>query len=165
MKARTLFFLVAAFSAVVLAFVGSTIVSQRAAREVRDLSLRISRDTAPGIESMATLRAEVRRVETLVRGAGEQAGGDLEVEIAEARRQLDAAQLRFQSLPMSDAERVIFPRLVANVRAFDEAVERALERARAGKGPTPVRALLPFGDAAAAAAQELLDVDAREAQE
>ncbi|HZX64727.1 MAG TPA: hypothetical protein VFE76_05005, partial [Myxococcales bacterium] len=65
MKARTLLFLIAAFTAVVLAFVGSTMVSQRAAREVRDLSLRISRDTAPGIESMATLRAEVRRVETL----------------------------------------------------------------------------------------------------
>jgi signal transduction histidine kinase len=166
MKARTLIYLVAAFTAVVLAFVGSTMVSQRAAREVRDLSLRIARDAAPGIESMATLRAEVRRIETLVRGAGEQVDGDLEGEIAEARRQLDGALLRFQALPpMSDAERAIFPRLLANVRAFDEAVERALVKARTGKGATPVRELLPFGDAAAAAAQELLDVDAREAQE
>ncbi|MFL5436910.1 MAG: hypothetical protein ACJ784_20545, partial [Myxococcales bacterium] len=100
MKARTLLFLIAAFTAVVLAFVGSTMVSQRAAREVRDLSLRISRDTAPGIESMATLRAEVRRVETLVHGAGEQAGrADLDKQIADARRQLEDAQLRFQALP------------------------------------------------------------------
>jgi len=82
MKARTLLFLIAAFTAVVLAFVGSTMVSQRAAREVRDLSLRISGDTAPGIEAMATLRAEVNRVETLVRGAGEQAGPDLDAAIA-----------------------------------------------------------------------------------
>ena len=93
MKARTLIQVVAAFTAVVLAFVGSTMVSQRAAREVRDLSLRIARDSAPGIEAMATLRAEVRRVETLVRGAGERPGGDLEAQIAEARQQLDRAQL------------------------------------------------------------------------
>src|SRR3954468_10762824 len=100
MKARTLLFLIAAFTAVVLAFVGSTMVSQRAARQVRDLSLRISRDTAPGIALMATLRAEVRRVETLVHGAGEQAGrADLDKQIADARRQLEDAQLRFQALP------------------------------------------------------------------
>src|SRR3954463_11773603 len=165
MKARTLLFLIAAFTAVVLAFVGSTMVSQRAAREVRDLSLQISRDTAPGIESMATLRAEGRRVETLVRGAGEQAGGDLDKQIADARHQLDNAQLRFQALPLSPEERAIFPRLVANMRAFDEAVERALERARSGRGATPVRDLLPYGDAAAKAAQEILDVDAREAEQ
>src|SRR3954467_10028956 len=165
MKARTLLFLIAAFTAVVLAFVGSTMVSQRAAREVRDLSLRISRDTAPGIESMATLRAEVRRVETLVRGAGEQASADLDMQIADARNQLENAQLRFQALPLSPEERAIFPRLVANMRAFDEAVERALERARSGRGATPVRELLPYGDAAAKAAQEILDVDAREAEQ
>ncbi|MFL5418012.1 MAG: ATP-binding protein [Myxococcales bacterium] len=165
MKARTLLFLIAAFTAVVLAFVGSTMVSQRAAREVRNLSLRISRDTAPGIESMATLRAEVRRVETLVRGAGEQAGADLDKQIADARHQLDNAQLRFQALPLSPEERAIFPRLVANMRAFDEAVERALERARSGRGATPVRDLLPYGDAAAKAAQEILEVDAREAEQ
>ncbi|MFL5292243.1 MAG: ATP-binding protein [Myxococcales bacterium] len=165
MKARTLLFLIAAFTAVVLAFVGSTMVSQRAAREVRDLSLRISRDTAPGIESMATLRAEVRRVQTLVRGAGEQAGADLDKQIADARLQLDNAQLRFQALPLSPEERAIFPRLVANMRAFDEAVERALERARSGRGATPVRDLLPYGDAAAKAAQEILEVDAREAEQ
>src|SRR3954468_17870496 len=166
MKARTLLFLIAAFAAVVLAFVGSTMVSQRAAREVRNLSLRISRDTAPGIESMATLRAEVRRVQTLVRGAGEQAGADLDKQIADARHQLDNAQLRFQNLPhFSPEERAIFPRLVANMRAFDEAVERALERARSGGGATPVRELLPYGDAAAKAAQEILDVDAREEEQ
>src|SRR3954451_8051867 len=166
MKARTLLFLIAAFTAVVLAFVGSTMVSQRAAREVRDLSLRISRDTAPGIESMATLRAEVRHVETLVHGTGEQASADLEEQIADARRQLENAQLRFQALPhFSPEERAIFPRLVANMRAFDEAVERALERARSGGGATPVRELLPYGDAAAKAAQEILDVDAREAEQ
>jgi signal transduction histidine kinase len=165
MKARTLIQLVAAFTAVVLAFVGSTMVSQRAAREVRDLSLSISRDSAPGIEALATLRAEVRRVETLVRGAGERVDSDLEDKIADARQQLDRAQLRFQALPMSDVERAIFPRLVANVRSFDEAVERALVKARSGKGATPVRELLPYGDAAAAVAQELLDADAREAQD
>jgi signal transduction histidine kinase len=164
MKARTLIYLVTAFTAVVLAFVGSTMVSQRAAREVRNLSVRISRDAAPGVESMATLRAEVRRVETLVRGAGERAG-DLEGEIAEARHQVDGALLRFQALHISEAERAILPRLLDSVRAFDEAVERALVKARTGKGATPVRELLPFGDAAADAAQKLLDVDAREAEE
>jgi signal transduction histidine kinase len=165
MKARTLIYLVAAFTAVVLAFVGSTVVSQRAAREVRDLSLRISSDAAPGIEAMATIRTEVHRIEALVRVASERASGDLEAEITDARRQLDAAQLRFQALHMSDAERAILPRLVASVRAFDEAVERALVKRPTGNAPTPVRALFPYGDAAALAAQELLDVDAREAQE
>jgi signal transduction histidine kinase len=165
MKARTLIYLVAAFAAVVLAFVGSTMVSQRAAHEVRELSLVMSRDTAPGIEAIATLRAEVHRIEALVRGASERVDGDLEAEITDARRQLDSAQLRFQALPMSKAERAILPRLVESVRAFDEAVERALVKARSGKGATPVRELLPYGDAAAAAARDLLDVDTREAQE
>src|SRR5437868_8531543 len=165
MKARTLFFLVAAFTAVVLAFVGSTMVAQRAAREVRNLSLQIARDSAPGIEAMATLRAEVRRVETLVRGAGERPGGDLEAGIADARQQLLAAQLRFQALPMSAAEKALFPRLVADVRAFDEAVERALVKARSGGGATPVRELMPYGDAAATVAQQLLDSEAREAED
>jgi signal transduction histidine kinase len=164
MKARILFFLIAAFTAVVLAFVGSTMVSQRAAREVRDLSLRISGDTAPGIEAMATLRAEVNRVETLVRGAGEQAGPDLDAAIAKARSALEKAQVTFQSLPLSDDERALLPRLAADVRAFDEAVERALERARAGRGPPPLRELLPYGEAAEATAQQLLDIDAREAE-
>jgi signal transduction histidine kinase len=114
---------------------------------------------------MATLRAEVRRVEALVRGDDERASGDLETQIADARQKLDRAQLRFQALPpMSDAERAIFPRLLANVRAFDEAVERALVHARAGKA-AQLRDVLPYGNAAANTAQELLDVDAREAQE
>src|SRR5437868_11480277 len=104
MKARTVVYLVAAFTAVVLAFVGSTMVAQRAAREVRDLSLRISRDAAPGIETMATVRSEVRRIEALVRGEDERPGKDIEAEIADARQKLDRAQLRFQALPpMSDA--------------------------------------------------------------
>jgi signal transduction histidine kinase len=164
MKARTLVYLVAAFSAVVLAFVGSTVVAQRAAREVRDLSVRISRDAAPGIESMATLRAEIRRIEALVRGDGERPGRDVEAEIADARQKLDRAQLQFQALPMSDAERAIFPRLLANVRAFDEAVERALVHQRAGN-PAHLRDMLPYGNAASDTAQELLDIDARDAQE
>jgi len=164
MKARTLIYLVAAFTAVVLAFVGSTVVAQGAARKVRDLSLAISRDAAPGIEAMATVRSEVRRIEALVRGEDERPGRDVEPEIADARKKLDRAQLDFQALHMSDAERAIFPRLVATVRAFDESVERALERERAGKS-AQLHDLLPYGEAAADTAQELLDVDAREAQE
>src|SRR5256885_5791658 len=148
MKARTVVYLVAAFTAVVLAFVLSTVVAQRAAREVRDLSLRISRDAAPGIETMAIVRAEVRRVEALVRGEDERPGRDLEAEIADARQKLDRAQLRFQALPMSDAEKAVFPRLLANVRAFDEAVERALVHTRAGRS-APLHDMLPYGEAAA----------------
>jgi len=165
MKARTLIYLVAAFSAVVLAFVGSTVVAQGAARQVRDLSVRISRDAAPGIEAMAELRSEVRRIEALVRREDERPVEDLESEIADARDKLIRAQVRFHDLPtMSDAERAIFPRLLASVRAFDESVERALERERAGK-PPQLHDLLPYGEVAAKTAQELLDVDAREARE
>ena len=165
MKARTVVYLVAAFTAVVLAFVGSTMVAQRAAREVRDLSLRISRDAAPGIETMATVRSEVRRIEALVRGEDERPGKDIEAEIADARQKLDRAQLRFQALPpMSDAERAVFPRLLAAVRAFDESVERALVQKRAGRIP-PLHDMLPYGEAAADTAQELLDIDAHEAEQ
>jgi len=164
MKARTLIYLVAAFLAVVLAFVGSTVVSQSAARDVRNFSLSISRDAAPGIVAMATLRSEVRRVEALVRGEDGRPGRDVETKIADAREQIDRAQVRFQALKMSDAERAIFPRLLANVRAFDEAVERAMMHQRAGK-TAPLFDLLPYGEAAANTAQELLDVDAREAEQ
>src|SRR5438445_6255364 len=58
--------LLVAFAAVVFAFVGSTVLSQRAARQVGQLALTISRDAAPGVESMSALRAELRRIQALV---------------------------------------------------------------------------------------------------
>src|SRR5437762_1236826 len=55
-----------AFVAVAAAFVASTVVAQRAAREVSVLAASIARDAAPGLASMSNVRSEVRRLQELV---------------------------------------------------------------------------------------------------
>jgi signal transduction histidine kinase len=167
---RAIVALLVAFAAVVVAFVGSTILAQRASREVRDLSLSISRDAAPGFSTMSSIRAELRRLQALVQqraaGAPRETLGE---QIDDARRRLDEALLRYQSLPTSAEEVTLLRMLQTEVRAFDEAAERTLEHARAGRFAeaqhSAVADLLPLADGTAATAQLALDLNAREAEE
>jgi signal transduction histidine kinase len=167
---RTGLALFVAFAAVVLAFVGSTVVSQRASREVRDLSIAISRDTAPGFSAMASIRAELRRVQSLVqqRAAGGPAA-DIEPRVADARRALDDALATYQSLPMTPDELALLRALQGEVRGLDEAAERTLEHARAGRLPQALRTaleeLLPLVDRATETAARAMELDANDAEE
>src|SRR3989442_13458956 len=87
-----------AFVAVAAAFVGSTVVAQRAAREVGVLAASIARDAAPGLAAMSNVRGEVRRLQELVTRVAVlgPAAGD-RAEIDETRRGLDEHLAEFRS--------------------------------------------------------------------
>src|SRR3954469_672319 len=63
--------LLVAFFAVVAAFIGSTILAQRAAQTIDEEAVFISRDAAPGIATLSDLRAELRSLEAGVASAVE----------------------------------------------------------------------------------------------
>src|SRR5438445_10349719 len=164
--------LLVAFAAVVFAFVGSTVLSQRAARQVGQLALTISRDAAPGVESMSALRAELRRIQALVDQHAIEAGrvtAKPTTDVADSRRRIDESLARFVALPATPEERRLLGDLQAAVRSFDEATERALEQLRSGASEAPMRTLSrevhPLADEAAAITGRLIDLHAQQAQE
>src|SRR4051812_42679986 len=110
--------LLVAFFAVVVAFIGSTIWAQRAARGIDADTLLISRDAAPGIEVMSDLRAELRNLEIeTLRGVDVGDAGRVSV----VRTRLDALVARAVALPNDPQEATMLGRLQAEMRAFDEA--------------------------------------------
>ncbi|HET9752320.1 MAG TPA: MCP four helix bundle domain-containing protein, partial [Myxococcales bacterium] len=160
--------LVVAFLAVVAAFVGSTYWVQVQAQGIDADTLLISRDAAPGVQVISDLRAELRELEArVIRGvAGHSHAGD---EIAESRKRVDDLLARALELPTAPEEAALFARLHRNIRAFDEVAERALEQARGGqpgKAQATVDAdLRPAADLAGAAARELVEYNARDAEQ
>ena len=58
--------LAVAFVAVVVAFIGASVLVQRSARVIDADALRISRDAAPGIQVVSDLRSELRELQTQV---------------------------------------------------------------------------------------------------
>jgi len=163
--------LLAAFAAVVVAFIGSTLLSQRAAREVGQLALNISRDAAPGVESMAALRAELRRIQALVEQQAMEVGAGARTPttgVDEARRRVDESLARFAALPPAPEETRLLRDLQAAVRSFDEAAERVLEQSRSGAADAAMRTLSrevhPLADEAATIAGRLIDFNAQQAQ-
>src|SRR5918911_3550005 len=115
--------LLVAFAAVAAAFVGSTMVAQRAAREVGGLAASIARDAAPGLAAMANVRGEVRRMQALVtrQAALGPSPGDKNA-IDDTRRSLDDHLATFRALPTSGEELAVLNALQADIRGFDEAV-------------------------------------------
>src|SRR5712664_701546 len=159
-----------AFVAVAAAFVGSTVIAQRASREVGELAASIARDAAPGLASMSNARSEVRRLQELVTrlvvlGA---LPGD-KAELDESRRNLDAHLADFRSLPASGEELRLANQLQTDIRSFDESAERVIaqlgsrqpEKAQA----TLAREVRPLADQAVATAAKLVQLDARGAEE
>ena len=122
-----------AFAAVALAFVGSTVVAQRAAREVGGLAAFIARDAAPGLASIAGVRGEVRHLQSLVirQAALGRAPGDTAA-IDDTRRSLDARLAEFGALPTSSQELVLLSALQADLRGFDESVEHVIAQIGSG---------------------------------
>lgn len=156
--------LVAAFLAVVAAFVGSTFWVQVQAEGIDADTLLITRDAAPGVQVISDLRAELRELEArVIRGvAGHARFND---EIAQSRKRVDDLLGRALELPTSPEEAALFARLHSDIRSFDEAAERALEQARGGqraKAQATVDAdVRPAADATGVAARELVEYNAR----
>jgi signal transduction histidine kinase len=149
--------LLVAFLAVVAAFIAATVWAQHAARGIDVDALLISREAAPGIEALSSLRAELRSLELQAIQALDTRDDS---SVSKARATVDALIGRALALPGDPYEK--------NQRAFDEAAERAMAEARAGRAhaarDTLLRKARPQGDAAVAIAQDLVDYDARVAE-
>ena len=157
--------LLIAFFAVVAAFFGSTIWAQRAARGIDADTLMISREAAPAIQALSDLRAELRTLELEAIRSLDTRDGD---RVTHARNRIDALLATALVLPNDDLEKAGLGKLQADLRAFDEAAERAMVQARAGELEAAHDTLSfearPRGDAAAAMAKDLVDYDARLAE-
>ena len=156
--------LLVAFCAVVLAFIGSTLWAQHAAQAIDQDALLISRDAAPGIEALSSLRAEMRHLEVEAFRALDTRDG---APVAQTRGRIDVLMARALALPNSPYESERLGRLQADLRAFDEAAERSMAQARAGQREAALQTMRgearTKGDAAAEVAKDLVDYDAREA--
>jgi signal transduction histidine kinase len=160
--------LAVAFVAVVGAFIGSTVLVQRSSREIEVDAAAISRDTAPSVQILSDLRAEIRELQTrvmrVVAGRGESPD-----QVAESRRRLDELLERAVALPTDYSEAVMMGKLHTAIRAFDETAERSLEQARGGhldQARETIRTELRVrGDAAAATAHELVSYNIQEAEQ
>ena len=153
-----------AFFAVVAAFIGSTIWTQQVAHAIDTDALLISRDAAPGIEALSNLRAELRHLELEAIHAVDTKDG---AQVTLSRARIDELMAQALALPNAPRETERLRRLQAELRAFDEAAERAMAQARAGRHDQARQTMRiearPRGDAAAAVAKELVDSDARDA--
>jgi signal transduction histidine kinase len=164
MRRDSISFLVA-FAAVAFAFVASTMVAQRASREVGALAAFIARDAAPGLASMAGVRGEVRRLQALVtrQAALGAAPGD-KAAIDDTRSSLDARLAEFGRLPTSADELALLNALQTDIRSFDEAVEHVIAEISSGHRDSGKETLIndvrPRADRAVAAASRLVDLEA-----
>lgn len=158
--------LAAAFLAAVLAFIGSTLVAQRANQRASEEALAISRSAAPEIEALATTRARLRLLETRVL---RRVGGELQAEVSSARVELEESLERDRSLVSTPEERLALGRLQAAVLAFDLSAERAIEQLRLGARLDATRTvrneLRRLADDADGAAEALVAQEARRAQD
>lgn len=162
--------LLAIFLAVAAAFVASTIVAQRAAREVGGLAAAIARDAAPGLAAMGNVRGEVRHLQELVtRYAALGPSATDRQTIDDTRRRLDSHLAEFRSLPTTTEELRLLNRLQTDVRAFDEAVERVLAQPATSRSRELADALVRevgvLADQALATAGEIVQLDARLAED
>jgi len=162
--------LLLAFAAVASAFVGSTILAQRASREVGGLAASIARDAAPGLAAMGSVRGEVRRLQALVtrQAALGPAPGDKDA-IDQTRRSLDDHLAEFRALPASGEELRLLSELQTDIRSFDAAVERVIAQLASGTpqqaGQTLSNEVRLLADEAVAAASKLVEADARTAED
>jgi signal transduction histidine kinase len=158
--------LVAAFVAVVAAFIGSTVLVQHQAQKIDEEAARISRDIGPGIQVVSDLRAEVRELQARVFRTVEMNGSSEEV--AQARHRVDELLEQAVALPTDPPEAVLLGKLHSAVRALDEASERALEQARGGHRPQALQTLrtevADTADEAGSAANDLVQYDVRSSE-
>ena len=113
--------LVTSFTAVVLAYVGSTIFGEVRAGKIEEDALNIQGSAAPSIRRLANARAELRRLQLLVHRAldeGSPAGARL-VEIGAGRSLLDNELAEYQRLPMYPGENEAWQHIRVAVARLD----------------------------------------------
>jgi len=120
--------LVTSFSAVVLAFVGSTIYSEVRAERIEEDALEIQGNAAPSVRHLAIARAELRRLQLLVHRALEDGSSPRPslVEIGAARSLLDDELADYQRLPMYPGENEAWQRTRAAIARLDTDLDAIL---------------------------------------
>jgi signal transduction histidine kinase len=125
--------LVGAFAAVVLAFVGATVITQRRTREIESAALSIQGNAAPSIRYLADARTELRRLQLLIhRALAQPAPSSGALEIETGRALLDAELAAYRDLPLYSSEAVVWRRSESTLARFDEQVGDLLDRIRHG---------------------------------
>ena len=128
--------LVAAFAAVVLAFLAATVITQHRTRQIESAALSIQGDAAPSIRYLADARTELRRLQLLIhRAIARPALSTGALEIETGRALLDAEIAAYRKLPFYPAEAVAWGRSVSALARFDEEVAEVLDRIRQGDRP------------------------------
>jgi len=145
--------LVLAFCAVVISFVASTIYTEQKTTEVDAAATQIATVAAPGIEQLATLRAEVHQLMQLlteyVEGASRGSPPD-RAQMVESRLKVQQEMRRYLALPSDPEGAELWNEVHRSLKRLDDAVGRVLKLVDGGE---PTRA------------RQSLDVDARRAAE
>ncbi|MGZ6066593.1 MAG: histidine kinase dimerization/phospho-acceptor domain-containing protein, partial [Polyangiales bacterium] len=163
----SLFPLAAAFVAVVVAFVASTLYSQYTASAIHDEAMVIALDDAPSIEHLALARASILRLPRLVADhiAAVQSGQapprtPIALEWDTVNRELEL----FLALPTYPEESAGARDIRRTLAIVDGAIPRALGAADAGDWLTAEKILdeeiEPFADRSTATIQSVILVDA-----
>lgn len=140
--------LVLAFCAVVISFVASTIYTEHRTTELDWAASQIATVASPGIEQLATIRAEVHDLMQLLTEHVDRAsrGAPLDrAQVVESRRRVDEEVRHYLALP-SDAEgEQLWKEVRRSLARLDSAVDRVLQLVDVGE-PTQARESLA-GDA------------------
>ena len=156
--------LAGALLAVIGAFVGSTLWSQRASHTIDVDAQKISDDAAPTLKDVSEARAQLRdlqaKVARVVAGRAD-ATLDFDAERAKISKLIDHAM----NFPTDSGETRLFGELHAALRSFDEAGHVALDEVnggqRAAARDTLEKKLRPAADEATLAAQALVEYEAQ----
>jgi signal transduction histidine kinase len=151
-----------AFVLAIVAFGSSTLYSTYISRTIDRGALSIAHDAMPSIEHLATIRAELRHLESaLGHFAASHTAGDRE-DVMVARQQADQAFERYLGVP--EPERTTWRELHRALAGVDSAVDRALARGDSLPPEQLLDSVRPALNAATDALRSAVDIDAAEAQ-
>jgi signal transduction histidine kinase len=117
--------LVVAFSAVILCFVGSTAYSELQAQEIGELSESLTSNAMPSIEHLASARAELRHVQVLADdyvGADDADRPTMLATILEAQRRIELDMDEYLRLPVFPGEALLWGQIRRTLSDVDAAV-------------------------------------------
>jgi signal transduction histidine kinase len=125
-----------AFVVVVISFVGATAVADRSLHAIDRAASVIAQEASPRIQSLASARAELRRVQAmaLLSVQEEEDGEDTPTwgQVMDARGRLSEQIVAYRSLPDPAPQARIRERIRTEEAALDDALARISSRAREG---------------------------------
>src|SRR4051812_10804028 len=156
--------LAAALLAVIGAFVGSTLWSQRASHTIDHDAELISKDAAPTLKDISEARAALRDLQAQVARAVN-GHADAPLDFAAERAKVAALIHHAMDLPTDTRETALFVNLHAALRSFDEGGQLTLDELKAGHRlqarDALEKKLRPAADEASLAARALIDYEAK----